>query len=101
MLKVLNSRHRNHIAGETEKFTIFGRMGYVHIDDVASCHILVYETADAKGRYICNSAVLGSDELVALLVKRFPSFPIPKRSVTSHHIYHRCCSCFLAEHSQP
>ncbi|XP_037458157.1 tetraketide alpha-pyrone reductase 1-like [Triticum urartu] len=64
--------------GETEKFTIFGRMGYVHIDDVASCHILVYETADAKGRYICNSAVLDSNELVALLAKRFPSFPIPK-----------------------
>uniref|UniRef100_M8CLD8 Bifunctional dihydroflavonol 4-reductase/flavanone 4-reductase n=1 Tax=Aegilops tauschii TaxID=37682 RepID=M8CLD8_AEGTA len=51
--KVLNL---NHAAGETEKFTIFGRMGYVHIDDVASCHILVYETAGAKGRYICNSA---------------------------------------------
>ncbi|KAM0918611.1 hypothetical protein ACQ4PT_008734 [Festuca glaucescens] len=64
--------------GETEKFTMFGRMGYVHIDDIASCHILVYETANAKGRYICNSAVLNSNELVAFLAKRFPSFPIPK-----------------------
>lgn len=64
--------------GETEKFTMFGRMGYVHIDDVASCHILVYETAGARGRYICNSAVLDNNELVALLAKRYPSFPIPK-----------------------
>jgi nucleoside-diphosphate-sugar epimerase len=83
-----------HFAGETEKFTMFGRMGYVHIDDIASCHILVYETANAKGRYICNSAVLNSNDLVAFLAKRFPSFPIPKRSVTTHHIKHisRCCS---------
>ncbi|XP_062191627.1 tetraketide alpha-pyrone reductase 1-like [Phragmites australis] len=64
--------------GVTEKFTVYGRMGYVHIDDVASCHILVYETAGALGRYICNSAVLDNNDLVALLAKRFPSYPIPK-----------------------
>ncbi|KAL7181282.1 hypothetical protein ACSBR1_040205 [Camellia fascicularis] len=28
---------------KTEKFHWHGRMGYVHIDDVALCHILVYE----------------------------------------------------------
>jgi nucleoside-diphosphate-sugar epimerase len=91
-----------HFAGETEKFTMFGRMGYVHIDDVASCHILVYETADAKGRYICNSDVLNSNDLVAFLAKRFPSFATPKRSVTSHYTdpvkrsHHTTyCSCLV------
>ncbi|KAL5219730.1 hypothetical protein ABZP36_024443 [Zizania latifolia] len=64
--------------GETAKFTMYGRMGYVHIDDVASCHILLYETASATGRYICNSAVLDVNDLVALLARRFPSCPIPK-----------------------
>ncbi|KAL6858980.1 hypothetical protein ACP4OV_017982 [Aristida adscensionis] len=64
--------------GETGKFTVYGRMGYVHIDDVATCHILAYETAGAQGRYICNSAVLDVNDLVSLLAKRFPSYPIPK-----------------------
>jgi nucleoside-diphosphate-sugar epimerase len=61
---------------------MYGRMGYVHIDDVASCHILLYETPRAAGRYICNSAVLDVNELVTLLARRFPSYPIPKRSRT-------------------
>ncbi|WVZ92198.1 hypothetical protein U9M48_038282 [Paspalum notatum var. saurae] len=63
--------------GETGKFTAYGRMGYVHIDDVASCHILAYESAGAQGRYICNAAVLDSDDLAALLARRFPCYPVP------------------------
>jgi nucleoside-diphosphate-sugar epimerase len=59
---------------------VYGRMGYVHIDDVASCHILAYETAGAEGRYICNSAVVNNNDLLAVLRARFPSYPIPKRS---------------------
>ncbi|MBA0562054.1 hypothetical protein Golob_007132, partial [Gossypium lobatum] len=31
------------LKGETELFQWNGRMGYIHIDDVALCHILVYE----------------------------------------------------------
>ncbi|CAD6343689.1 unnamed protein product [Miscanthus lutarioriparius] len=64
--------------GETAKFTVYGRMGYVHIDDVARCHILAYESAGAHGRYICNAAVLGCGDLVALLARRFPAYPIPR-----------------------
>nr|TKW18239.1 hypothetical protein SEVIR_5G419300v2 [Setaria viridis] len=64
--------------GETGKFTVYGRMDYVHIDDVASCHILAYEAAGAQGRYICNAAVLDCGDLAALLMRRFPSYPIPK-----------------------
>ncbi|EES14250.1 hypothetical protein BDA96_07G219000 [Sorghum bicolor] len=64
--------------GETVKFTVYGRMGYVHIDDVARCHILAYESAGAHGRYICNAAVLCCGDLVALLARRFPAYPIPR-----------------------
>jgi len=56
-------------------------MGYVHIDDVASSHILVYEAPEATGRYLCSSVVLDNDELVSLLAKRYPIFPIPRRLV--------------------
>ncbi|XP_062081469.1 tetraketide alpha-pyrone reductase 1 [Humulus lupulus] len=67
------------LKGETEKFQFHGRMGYVHIDDVAACHILVFEHKNANGRYLCSSAVLDIDELASLLSKRYPSLPIPKR----------------------
>ncbi|KAF8406777.1 hypothetical protein HHK36_008869 [Tetracentron sinense] len=64
---------------QTGKFSSYGRMGYVHIDDVALCHILVYETESAQGRYLCSSLVLDNNDLASLLAKRYPSLPIPKR----------------------
>ncbi|CAL9023049.1 unnamed protein product [Prunus brigantina] len=66
-------------AGETEKFKRLGRMGYVHIDDVALCHILVYEHESANGRYLCSSTVLDNNELASLLSNQYPSLSIPKR----------------------
>ncbi|PRQ25267.1 putative NAD(P)-binding domain, tetraketide alpha-pyrone reductase 1 [Rosa chinensis] len=67
------------LKGETERFKLHGRMGYVHIDDVALCHILVYEHKSAHSRYICNSTVLDNNELASLLSTRYPSLPIPER----------------------
>ncbi|CAL4899789.1 unnamed protein product [Urochloa decumbens] len=64
--------------GDTARFSSYGRMGYVHIDDVASCHILLYETSEATGRYLCNSVVLDNNELVSFLSNRYPSYPIPR-----------------------
>ncbi|CAM8901721.1 unnamed protein product [Rhodiola kirilowii] len=66
------------LKGETHRFEWHGRMGYVHIDDVALCHILVFEQDDARGRFLCSSDVLGNDALVALLSKWYPNLPIPK-----------------------
>lgn len=54
-------------------------MGYVHIDDVALCHILVYEHEEAHGRYLCSSTVVENDELTSILSPRYPTLPIPKR----------------------
>ncbi|TKY48201.1 Tetraketide alpha-pyrone reductase 1 [Spatholobus suberectus] len=53
-------------------------MGYVHIDDVALCHVLVYENEASHGRYLCSSTVMDEDELAALLANRYPTLPISK-----------------------
>ncbi|MBA0742980.1 hypothetical protein Gogos_005705, partial [Gossypium gossypioides] len=66
------------LKGETELFQWNGRMGYIHIDDVALCHILVYEHEGASGRYLCSSTVIDNDELVSILSARYPSLPVPK-----------------------
>ncbi|EXB40460.1 hypothetical protein L484_013763 [Morus notabilis] len=54
-------------------------MGYVHIDDVAASHILVYEDKDAHGRYLCSSTVIDNNDLASFLSARYPSLSAPKR----------------------
>ena len=69
----------NHVnIGDSTKFSYHGRMGYVHIDDVASAHILAYEDPKAKGRYICSSIVLEVNELAKILASRHPDLKIPQ-----------------------
>ncbi|KAG4384885.1 hypothetical protein GLYMA_13G355600v4 [Glycine max] len=67
------------LKGETKRFQLLGRMGYVHIDDVALCQILVYENEGSHGRYLCSSTVMDEDDLAALLANRYPTLPISKR----------------------
>ncbi|XP_047172328.1 tetraketide alpha-pyrone reductase 1 [Vigna umbellata] len=66
------------LKGETKRFQVLGRMGYVHIDDVALCQILVYEDAGSHGRYLCSSVVMNEDELAALLANRYPTLSISR-----------------------
>ncbi|XP_019433670.1 PREDICTED: cinnamoyl-CoA reductase 2-like isoform X1 [Lupinus angustifolius] len=52
---------------------------YVHVKDVALAHILVYETPSSSGRYICSESSLHRGELVEILAKFFPQYPIPTK----------------------
>nr|GLL29269.1 cinnamoyl-CoA reductase 1-like [Ipomoea trifida] len=51
--------------------------GYVHVRDVALAHILLYETPSASGRYICAESILHRSQVVEILAKFFPEYPIP------------------------
>ncbi|KAF9615130.1 hypothetical protein IFM89_022082 [Coptis chinensis] len=52
---------------------------YVHVRDVALAHILVYETPSASGRYLCAESVLHRSDVVEILAKFFPEYPIPTK----------------------
>ncbi|XP_016649097.1 PREDICTED: cinnamoyl-CoA reductase 1-like isoform X2 [Prunus mume] len=52
---------------------------YVHVRDVALAHILVYETPSASGRYLCGESVLHRGDVVEILAKFFPEYPIPTK----------------------
>ncbi|XP_055828358.1 cinnamoyl-CoA reductase 1 [Solanum dulcamara] len=52
---------------------------YVHVKDVALAHILLYETPSASGRYICAESVLHRGDVVEILAKFFPEYPIPTK----------------------
>ncbi|KAJ6694907.1 CINNAMOYL-COA REDUCTASE-LIKE PROTEIN [Salix koriyanagi] len=47
--------------------------------DVALAHILVFETPSASGRYLCSESVLHRGEVVEILAKFFPEYPIPTK----------------------
>eukprot|EP01018_Ginkgo_biloba_P015065 Gb_15773 [translate_table: standard] len=50
---------------------------YVDVRDVARSHILVYETPSASGRYLCLESSLHRGDLVGMLTKMFPQYPLP------------------------
>ncbi|CAN4098432.1 unnamed protein product [Withania somnifera] len=52
---------------------------YVHVKDVALAHILLYETPSASGRYLCAESVLHRGDVVEILAKFFPEYPIPTK----------------------
>lgn len=52
---------------------------YVHVNDVALAHILLFETPSASGRYLCAESVLHRSEVVEILTKFFPEYPIPTK----------------------
>ncbi|XP_024018637.1 cinnamoyl-CoA reductase 1 isoform X1 [Morus notabilis] len=52
---------------------------YVHVKDVALGHILVLEAPSASGRYICAESMLHRGEVVEILAKIFPEYPLPTR----------------------
>ncbi|KAK4413994.1 Cinnamoyl-CoA reductase 1 [Sesamum alatum] len=52
---------------------------YVHVKDVALAHILLFETPSASGRYLCAESVLHRGEVVEILAKFFPEYPIPTK----------------------
>ncbi|CAL9099418.1 unnamed protein product [Musa acuminata var. zebrina] len=53
---------------------------YVDVRDVAEAHLRVYETAGAAGkRFICAERVLHRDDVVRILAKLFPEYPVPNK----------------------
>ncbi|KAK4754256.1 hypothetical protein SAY87_002360 [Trapa incisa] len=52
---------------------------YVHVKDVARAHLLVFETPSASGRYICAESMLHRGEVVEILAKLFPEYPVPTK----------------------
>ncbi|KAL3528973.1 hypothetical protein ACH5RR_008295 [Cinchona calisaya] len=52
---------------------------YVHVKDVALAHVLLYETPSASGRYLCAESMLHRGDVVEILAKFFPEYPIPTK----------------------
>ncbi|CAA7410395.1 unnamed protein product [Spirodela intermedia] len=51
-------------------------IGFVHVDDVVAGHLLAMEGGGAAGRLVCSGEVAGWSEVVEMLRKEYPSYPI-------------------------
>ncbi|AQK52502.1 Cinnamoyl-CoA reductase 1 [Zea mays] len=53
---------------------------YVDVRDVADAHLRVFESPRASGgRYLCAESVLHREDVVRILAKLFPEYPVPTR----------------------
>ncbi|CAO2188370.1 unnamed protein product [Urochloa humidicola] len=52
---------------------------YVDVRDVAAAHLAVFESAAAAGRHLCAERVLHREDVVRILAKLFPEYPLPTR----------------------
>ncbi|XP_033134671.1 uncharacterized protein LOC103842872 isoform X7 [Brassica rapa] len=52
---------------------------YVDVRDVALAHVLVYEAPSASGRYLLAETALHRGEVVEILAKLFPEYPLPTK----------------------
>ena len=62
-------------AGECSAYPNF-TVGFVHIDDVISSHILAMEDGRVTGRLVCSNSVAHWSEIVEMLKANYPSYPI-------------------------
>lgn len=50
-------------------------VGFVHIDDVISVHLLAMEEPKVSGRLICSSTVAHWSQIIEMLLAKYPSYP--------------------------
>ncbi|XP_078428496.1 tetraketide alpha-pyrone reductase 2-like [Wolffia australiana] len=55
-------------------------IGFVHVEDVATAHLLAMESAAAAGRLVCSGDVARWEDIVDVLRRHHPSLPIPTKS---------------------
>ncbi|KAI8025075.1 hypothetical protein LOK49_LG02G00601 [Camellia lanceoleosa] len=65
------------IFGKKENCKYLGKIQMVHVDDVASAHIFLFEYPHAKGWYLCSAFDITIDKMFEFLSARYPEYPIP------------------------
>ncbi|KAF8018694.1 hypothetical protein BT93_H3558 [Corymbia citriodora subsp. variegata] len=65
------------VLGNENEYCVLLKVSLVHVDDVARAHIFLFEHPDAKGRYICSSAMMTIEEMSKFVSERYPEFRIP------------------------
>uniref|UniRef100_A0A2P2M9A9 NAD-dependent epimerase/dehydratase domain-containing protein n=1 Tax=Rhizophora mucronata TaxID=61149 RepID=A0A2P2M9A9_RHIMU len=65
------------ILGNDNLYATLVNVSMVHIDDVASAHIFLFENANTNGRYNCSAKTVTIEEMQTFLSAKYPEYPIP------------------------
>ncbi|OVA07671.1 NAD-dependent epimerase/dehydratase [Macleaya cordata] len=65
------------ILGKHDRYQYMPTAQMVHIDDIVSGHIFLFECPDAKGRYICSTVETSIHDLAKFLSIQYPEFEMP------------------------
>ncbi|KAK9910763.1 hypothetical protein M0R45_034721 [Rubus argutus] len=65
------------ILGNEHHYEHLMHKSLVHVDDLVSAHIFLFENPNAKGRYICSSTQISLVEMSRFLSAKYPEFQIP------------------------
>ena len=63
-----------------------GIFAFIHVDDLASAHILTYQADRAAGRYICFEKLLSKSDIVEAARQMYPNYPIARYAFS--YTYH-------------
>ncbi|XP_074350457.1 vestitone reductase-like isoform X4 [Apium graveolens] len=64
------------IADDENPFEFSSNTSFVHMDDVATAHIFLFEYPNARGRYICSGADITLEDFPKFLRERYPEYKI-------------------------
>lgn len=68
------------IFGDQEHYNYLMDTNLVHVDDVASAHVFLFEHSNAKGRYICSALHVTIHELSEFISARYPQYQLPSNA---------------------
>ncbi|KAL8091839.1 vestitone reductase-like isoform X1 [Apium graveolens] len=68
------------IFGDKNIFEFSACTPFVHIDDVVTAHIHLFEYPKAKGRYICSAVDITLEEFPRFLSQRYPEYNVSSNS---------------------
>ncbi|XP_057499097.1 vestitone reductase-like [Actinidia eriantha] len=69
------------ILRKEEMYKFLMNSSLVHIDDVVSAHIFLFEHPNAEGRYICSSNEITMHRMSEFLAAKYPEFQIPTADI--------------------
>lgn len=65
------------IPGNEGIYSMMATVPAVHVEDVCSAHIFLFEHPQANGRYICSNHTSTLADLAKSLSQKFPEYDIP------------------------
>jgi cinnamoyl-CoA reductase len=77
-----------------------GIFAFVHVDDLASAHVLTYQAQRAAGRYICFEKLLSKADIMEAASQMYPNYPMARYAQNKMLLYifkiYLCISLALA-----